>query len=125
MEIVGIFVNRRTIARALMQDDQLESAMSPRGVRPPHPSARAACSHVRQARAFAYRRSRDEHWPVAYCEDCLTLVAGRDPLARSSKARSRRDGGKFVNARWSHDWPKRGRPRADRPPESIDWPEAA
>jgi hypothetical protein len=125
VEIVGIYVNGRTIARALLQDDQLEEALTARGSRPPHPSVRNGCEHARQSLAFAYRRSRDEHWPIAFCEECLTVLAGRDPLARSSRPRWKRDERDAAAARWLREWPKRGRPRAGRPAESTAWPEAA
>jgi hypothetical protein len=125
MEIVEVYVNRRAIARVLMHDDRLEPSLTPRRIRPPHPSVRQTCAHARRARAFAYRRSRDEHWPVAYCEDCLAILAGRDPLARSKRPRWRLDERNVAAARWSRDWPKRGLPRAERPPASIAWPEAA
>jgi hypothetical protein len=125
MEIVDVYVNRRAIARALMHDDGLEPTLTLRRSRPPHPSVRLGCGHVRIARAFAYRRLRDEHWPVAYCVDCLTILAGRDPLARSKRPRWKLDERNVAIARWSREWPKRGRPRAERPPASTSWPEAA
>ena len=125
MEIAQVYVNRRAIARALMHDDRLESVLTLRRSRPPHPSKRRACRHTRWALAFAYRRSRDEHWPIAYCEDCLTILAGRDPLARSKRPRWRRDARNVAAARWSREWPKPGRPRGERPPASTAWPEAA
>jgi hypothetical protein len=125
MEIVELYVNRRAIARALMHDDRLESALTLRRTRPPHPRVRRACRHARRAVAFAYRRSRDEHWPVAYCEDCLTILAGRDPLARAKRPRWRRDARNVAVARWTRAWPKPGRPRAERPPPFVSWPEAA
>ena len=34
------------------------------------------CPHERVVQAFAHRRSRDEHWPIAYCVDCFGIVAG-------------------------------------------------
>ena len=105
MEIVELYVKRRAIARALMHDDRLESTLTLRRKRPPHPRIRRACGHPRRALAFAYRRSRDEHWPIAYCEDCLTILAGRDPLARAKRRRWRRDARNAAVARWSRDWP--------------------
>ena len=120
-----MYVNRRAIARVLMHDDRLESALTLRRTRPPHPRVRRTCRHATHAVAFAYRRSRDEHWPVAYCEDCLTILAGRDPLARAKRPRWRRDARNTAVARWTRAWPKPGRPRAERPPPFVSWPEAA
>ena len=125
MEILQVYVRRRAIARVLMHDDRLESALTLRRARPPHPRVRYACVHARRAVAFAYRRSRDEHWPIAYCEDCLTILAGRDPLARAKRPRWKRDARNVAVARWERAWPKPGRPRADRPPPFVAWPEAA
>jgi len=124
MEIVQLYLRRRTIGRVLMHDDRLESALTLRRVRPPHPRVRHTCVHARRAIAFAYRRARDEHWPVAYCEDCLTILAGRDPLARDKRRRRRRDARDVAVSRWARAWPKPGRPR-DEPPPSVAWPEAA
>lgn len=120
-----MYVGRRAIARALMNDDRLEPSLIPRRSRPPHPSVRSTCPHTRRALAFAYRRSRDEHWPIAYCEDCLAILAGCDPLARSKRPRWKPDRRNVAAARWSREWPKRGLPRAEKPPASIAWPEAA
>ena len=125
MEIVQLYVGRKAIGRSLMHDDRLESALTLRQTRPPHPRVRRTCVHTRRAVAFAYRRSRDEHWPVAYCEDCLTILAGRDPLMRTKRPRWRRDARNVAVARWERAWPKPGRPRADRPPPLVAWPEAA
>lgn len=124
MELVQIYVNRRPIGRVLMQDDLLEPTVTLRASRPPPPSRRPACEHGRRTQAFAFRRSRDEHWPISYCEDCLTVLAGRDPLARWRRRRKLREPD-LAAAQWSRAWPKRGRPRADRPPRSVAWPEAA
>lgn len=125
MEILQVYVRRRAIARVLMHDDRLESVLTLRRARPPHPRVRHTCVHARRAVAFAYRRSRDEHWPIAYCEDCLTILAGRDPLARAKRPRWKRDARNVAIARWERAWPKPGRPRADRPPPFVAWPEAA
>lgn len=125
MEIVDVSVNRRSIARALLHDDRLEPALTPRGVRPPHPDVRKRCAHARRGEAFAYRRSRDEHWPISYCEDCLTVLAGQDPLGRLKRPRSKLDPRNVAAARWAREWPKRGRPPAGRPPETVAWPDAA
>ncbi len=118
MEVVDISVNRRSTARVLLHDDRLEPALTPRGVRPPHPDLRKRCAHARRSGAFAYRRSRDEHWPISYC-DCLTVLAGHDPLVRSGRPRWKLDPQNVAATRWAREWPKRGRPRTGRPPESV------
>ena len=125
MEILQVYVRRRAIARVLMHDDRLESALTLRRARPPHPRVRRACGHTRRAVAFAYRRSRDEHWPIAYCVDCFAIVAGLDPLVHARRPRWKHDERNAVITRWMREWPKRGRPRYDAPPPQTAWPDAA
>ena len=125
MEFVDVFVNRRAVGHAYMRDDQLEGVLTPRGRRRTRLTDCEGCAHERVIGAFAHRRSRDEHWPIAYCLDCYAIVAGLDPLVRSRRPRWKFDEQNLVVARWTRDWPKRGRPRADAPPASTSWPDAA
>lgn len=125
MEIIDIYVNRRPIARASMQDDQLEAALTMRGRKQTRLADCVGCPHERVVEAFAYRRSRDEHWPIAYCIDCFGIVAGLDPLARERRPRWKYDARSVSIERWTREWPKRGRPRRDAPPAETAWPDAA
>ncbi|HEX4746729.1 MAG TPA: hypothetical protein VFU99_07600 [Gaiellaceae bacterium] len=125
MEYVDVIVNRRPIGHAYMRDDRLEPILTPRGKRRSQLSDTEACGHEHVRRAFAHRRSRDEHWPVVYCVDCFAILAGLDPFARASRPRWKFDEHNLVVARWTRDWPKRGRPRYDAPPAETAWPDAA
>jgi len=125
VEFVDVYVNRRPIGHAFMQDDRLEPVLTRRGERRARPSQCAGCAHERTVQAFAHRRSRDEHWPVAYCIDCFAIVAGLDPLVHARRPRWKHDERNEVISRWTREWPKRGRPRYDAPPAETAWPDAA
>jgi hypothetical protein len=125
MEFVDVILNRRAIGHAYMRDDRLEAAMTPRGKRRTRLSDTERCAHEHVRQAFAHRRSRDEHWPIVYCVDCFAILAGLDPLVRGHLPRWKFDEQNLVVARWTRDWPKRGRPRADAPPVETSWPDAA
>jgi hypothetical protein len=125
VEHVDIYVSRRRIGVAYMQDDRLEPAVTMRGRRRTKPAECAGCPHERVVEAFAHRRSRDEHWPIAYCIDCFGIVAGLDPLVRNRRPRWKFDARNRAIDRWSREWPKRGRPRRDAPPARTAWPDAA
>ena len=120
-----MILNRRAIGHAYMRDDRLEAAMTPRGKRRTRLSDTERCAHEHVRQAFAHRRSRDEHWPIVYCVDCFAILAGLDPLVRGHLPRWKFDEQNLVVARWTRDWPKRGRPRADVPPAKTAWPDAA
>ena len=120
-----MIVNRRAIGHAYMRDDRLEPAMTPRGRRRTRLSDCEGCVHGNVRPAFAHRRSRDEHWPIAYCLDCFAILAGIDPLVHRRLPRWKFDEQNLVVARWMRNWPKRGRPRHDSPPAEIAWPDAA
>jgi len=125
LEFVDVIVNRRPIGHAYMRDDRLEPAMTPRGKRRTRLSATEACGHDHVHEAFAHRRSRDEHWPIVYCTNCFAILAGLDPLVRAHRPRWKFDEQNRVVARWTRDWPKRGRPTRDTPPAETSWPDAA
>jgi hypothetical protein len=125
VEFVDIYVNRRPFGHAYMRDDRLEPALTPRGRRRTRLADCERCPHERVVQAFAHRRSRDEHWPIAYCVDCFAIVAGLDPLVRDRLPRWKFDERNQIAARWTRDWPKRGRPRQDSPPPATAWPDAA
>jgi hypothetical protein len=125
VELVDVYVNRRPVGHAYMRDDQLEGAMTPRGRSRTRLAGCELCTHERVISAFAHRRSRDEHWPIVYCLDCFAVIAGLDPLARAPRPRWRFDEQNLVVARWTRDWPKRGRPKRDTPPAETAWPDAA
>ena len=73
--------------------------MTPRGSRRTRLTDCEGCAHERVIGAFAHRRSRDEHWPIAYCLDCYAIVAGLDPLVRSRRPRWKFDEQNLVVAK--------------------------
>ena len=101
MELVDVYVNRRPIGHAYMQDDRLEAAMTLRGKRRTRLSACATCPHERVVQAFAHRRSSDEHWPIAYCVDCFAIVAGVDPFVHARRPRWKHDERNMIISRWT------------------------
>jgi hypothetical protein len=125
VEFIDVYVNRRPIGHAYMQDDQLEGALTLRGNRRTRLDGCARCPHERTVEAFAHRRSRDEHWPIVYCIDCFGIVAGLDPFVHARRPRWKHDDRNAVINRWTREWPKRGRPRHDAPPAETAWPDAA
>ena len=125
MEFVDVILGRRPIGHAYMRDDRLEPALTPRGKRRTRMSDTLKCGHEQVRQAFAHRRSRDEHWPIVYCTNCFAILAGLDPLVRATRPRWKFDEQNLVVARWTRDWPKRGRPRSDTPPAETSWPDAA
>jgi len=125
VELVDVYVNRRPIGHSYMQDDRLEAALTLRGMPRTRLAATTGCPHERVVEGFAHRRSRDEHWPIAYCLDCFAIVAGLDPLVRARRPRWKQDERNVVIGKWTREWPKRGRPRSDAPPAATAWPDAA
>jgi hypothetical protein len=125
VELVDVYVNRRPIGYAYMQDDRLEAAMTLRGKRRTRLASCAKCPHERIVEAFAHRRSRDEHWPIAYCVDCFGILAGLDPFVHARRPRWKHDERNLTISKWTRQWPKRGRPRYDAPPADTAWPDAA
>jgi hypothetical protein len=127
VEFVDVYVNRQRFGQAYMQDDRLEGVLTLRGRRRTRLADCEKCPHEQErvVQAFAHRRSRDEHWPIAYCVDCFAIVAGLDPLVRAGVPRWKFDARTRIAARWAREWPKRGRPRQDNPPPAIAWPDAA
>jgi hypothetical protein len=125
MELVDVYVNRRPIGQAYMQDDRIEGSLTLRGKRRRRRDDGVDCPHERVVEAFAHRRSRDEHWPIVYCIDCFAVIAGLDPLVHTARPRWKHDERNLVINRWTREWPKRGRPRYDAPPAETAWPDAA
>ena len=101
MEFVDIYVNRRAFGHAYMRDDVLEAVLTPRGRRRSRLADCQGCPHERVVQAFAHRRSRDEHWPIAYCVDCFGIVAGLDPLVRARQPRWKFDERNLIVDRWT------------------------
>jgi hypothetical protein len=126
VEFIDLVKDRRQIAQALMRDDVLEPEVRLRRRRDCLTHGGSPCPHLNTVRAFAYRGSRDEHWPVSFCDDCLTILAGRDPLVRrGSRPRWKFDERNLAATRWARQWPKAGRPRTRTPPSEVAWPDAA
>lgn len=128
MEFVEILRDRRAIGQAFMLDDCLhpDVRLRRRRFEARRREQRLSCPHLHVVDAFAYRRSRDEHWPVTFCDDCLQILAGRDPLLRLVKRpRWRFDEQNRIVRRWVRQWPRPGRPRRSAPPVEVAWPDAA
>jgi hypothetical protein len=125
VEFIDIYANKRALGHAYMRDDRLEGAITLRGRRRTRLADCPSCAHERVVHAFAHRRSSDEHWPIAYCVDCFGIVAGLDPFVRARRPRWKFDEQNLIVARWTREWPKRGRPRYDAPPAETAWPDAA
>jgi hypothetical protein len=125
VEHVDVYVSRRRIGQAVMQDDRLRGTLTMRGRPRTRDAAPTGCPHERVVEAFAHRRSRDEHWPIAYCIDCFAIVAGLDPLVLDRRPRWKHDERNVSITRWLREWPKAGRPRRDAPPAQTAWPDAA
>jgi hypothetical protein len=126
VEYVDVVMDRRLVAQAPMRDDVLGPEVRLRRRRDGSAQPGASCAHEEVVHAFAYRRSRDEHWPLSFCTGCLAVLAGRDPLLRAGRRpRWKYDERNVAAARWSREWPKPGRPRTRTPPAEIAWPDAA
>ena len=109
-----------------MLDDCLRPEVRLRGRRRQEVDGLEPCTHPHVVGAFAYRLRRDEHWPIAYCDECLEVLTGRDPLLKLTKRPRWRDDERNRAARsWVRQWPRPGRPRRRVPPVEIAWPDAA
>ena len=103
---------------SLVQEIKLDRPST--GVRP----HAGTCAHTSLQEVFAYARVSDVHWPIAFCNDCLVIVEGREPVAlrESSGAVTLGD---VIGRKWAKDWPQEGKPRTKRPPAGTTWPKSA
>ena len=84
------------------------------------------CHHANAADGFAYVDVLNEYWPVRVCRDCRSILKGRCPRpGERDRAIWEFEEQDVIAAQWARQWPKSGRPRAKKPPKSIQWPEAA
>jgi hypothetical protein len=125
-QYVDVYFDSRAQAYTYMRNGSLAEAVklnrSPERARP-HP---ATCAHGALQEVFAHARDADVHWPMAYCDDCLTIVHGREPLALRDASGA--GGDPFENLiakKWAKDWPAPGKPHAKRPPAGTTWPKGA
>ena len=79
------------------------------------------------AGSLRLRARLEVHWPIAFCNDCLAILEGRDPFGfrdalQSSGAVTLDD---VIARKWANEWPKDGKPQAKRPPVGLAWPKTA
>jgi hypothetical protein len=85
------------------------------------------CDHTNRQRAFAYVEWFEEHWPIEFCDDCLTILQGREMNAEESATtsweRTEEDAARDLAVRrWNSEWPRAGKPTRKRPVPSTVWP---
>ena len=85
------------------------------------------CAHASLQEVFAYARVLDVHWPIAFCNDCLAILEGREPFAlrdahQPSGAVTLED---VIARKWAKEWPRDGKPQTKRPPPGTAWPKTA
>lgn len=89
----------------------------------------ADCAHLKRQSGYVYVDYLDEHWPMEFCDDCLTILHGRSPSVPVSTSvplweRTEVDAARDLAARrWNAEWPRAGEPRRKRPPR-VAWPES-
>ncbi len=125
-QYVDVYFDSRAQGYTYMRNGSLAEAVklnrSPDGARP-HP---ATCAHAALQEVFAHARDSDVHWPIAFCDTCLTIVHGRQPLGlRDASAPSRGPFEDLIAKKWAKDWPRPGKPRTKRPPAGTAWPQSA
>jgi hypothetical protein len=126
-QYVDVYIDSRPQAYTYLRSDRLAEEVKlnrpPTGVRP----HRGTCAHTSVQEVFAYARVLEVHWPIAFCNDCLAILEGREPFAfrdapQSSGAVTLED---VINRKWAKEWPQEGKPRTKRPPAGTTWPKTA
>jgi hypothetical protein len=121
-----IYVDGRRIAGAEYEANRLSERVHGLSstTREPRTTARI-CSHSDYADGYAYVPYRNMHWPIRYCRDCYTVLAGRRPRAAPSEPSLARTMTveDVVAKKWARKWPAEGRPRRKRTPPSSEWPD--
>ena len=126
-QYVDVYIDSRPQAYTYMRNGSLAEEVklnrSPSGVRP----HRGTCAHASPEEVFAYARILEVHWPIALCNDCLTILEGREPFAFRDAVQS---GGpvtleNIIARKWAKEWPQKGKPRTKRPPAGTAWPKTA
>lgn len=91
---------------------------------PPRPSRR--CAHDEDvAEGFAYCDYWREHWPIAFCRTCYSILAGRHRRAGFTPSDSpfSMTPEEVIASKWNDEWPRAGRPRRKNPPPRESWPD--
>jgi hypothetical protein len=123
-QYVDVYIDSRPHGYTYLRDGSLVQEIKldrpSTGVRP----HAGTCAHTSLQEVFAYARVSDVHWPIAFCNDCLVIVEGREPVAlrESSGAVTLGD---VIGRKWAKDWPQEGKPRTKRPPAGTTWPKSA
>ena len=125
-QYVDVYIDSRPRGYTYMRSGRLAEAIklnrSPTDVRPHG----GTCAHASPHEVFAYARVLEVHWPIAFCNDCLAILEGRDPFGfrdalQSSGAVTLDD---VIARKWANEWPKDGKPQAKRPPVGLAWPKS-
>ena len=126
-QYVDVYIDSRPQGYTYMRGGSLVDAIKlnrpPTGARP-HPGT---CAHASLQEVFAYARVSEVHWPIAFCNDCLVILEGREPFAFRDAPQS---GGavtleSVIGRKWAKEWPRDGKPQTKRPPAGIPWPKTA
>jgi hypothetical protein len=89
----------------------------------------ADCTHSERIGGYVYVEWLDQHWPIEFCDECLTVLHGRERHAAETDKplweRTEADAAHDLDARqWNAEWPREGKPRRKRP-AAVAWPDAA
>jgi hypothetical protein len=80
-QYVDVYIDSRPHGYTYLRDGSLVQEIKldrpSTGVRP----HAGTCAHTSLQEVFAYARVSDVHWPIAFCNDCLVIVEGREPVA--------------------------------------------
>lgn len=106
-QYVDVYIDSRphgyTYLRGGSLVQEIKLNRPPTGVRP----HAGTCAHASLQEVFAYARVSEVHWPIAFCNDCLVIVEGREPFAlrESSGAVALED---VIGRKWAKEWPQEG-----------------
>ena len=70
----GLHRSNPSIRGSLVEEIKLNSTADRR-------SSPGTCAHASPQEVFAYARVSEVHWPIAFCNDCLAILEGREPFA--------------------------------------------
>jgi len=125
MGVVQIYVDGRRVMGATLEAGSLwERAHGISSATREPPKLARGCEHNNFADGYAY--AEGEHWPIRYCRDCYTILAGRRArvgLSGESKPAWEITPDDLVNAKWAAEWPREGQPRRKRTPPESEWPD--
>jgi len=120
---VDIYIDKRRMGGAYLDVGWLSETVS-RASTSSDPVVRPRdCDHAETADGWAYTEYWNEHWPIRVCRTCRAILEGRCPGPKAPDRKSwEMDTEDVILAKWSKQWPRYGRPRAKRPPASVEWP---